>query len=354
MKLPRKKIWNNIAWMLLGAGAIVLLVSAVSRTNHKKCEGLHVEINGEANNFFVDEKEVIGLIQASQNLIGLQQKDIDLRLLEARLKSEKWIANADLFFDNNHMLQVKVQENEPVARLFTVSGNSFYIDSTGKRLPLSDKRSARVPMFTGFPSERKKLSRPDSIVMARVMELSMIIRNTPFWKAQVAQVDISPDGFEMVPTIGNHIVVLGTGENMKEKLDRLYSFYKQVWAQVGLEKYEKLDVQYDRLVVATKRGGGYKGYDSVRAKQALNELMEKAREEKNQAIELAVKSPDIVKSKPKKIVEKDNGSEDKKVDDKAAQKSKPTKVEKPIEEKKETEKPEEKRIPKAVMEKRGN
>ena len=43
------------------------------------------------------------------------------------------------------MLKVNVDESEPIARIFTAMGKSFYIDSTGKRLPLSDKISAKLP-----------------------------------------------------------------------------------------------------------------------------------------------------------------------------------------------------------------
>lgn len=352
MKLPGKKIWNNAVWFILGAVAVVLLVSAITKTNNSACTDLHVEINGEGDNFFVDEKDIARLLQADDKLIGKQQKDIDIRVLEAKLESEKWIANADLFFDNKYVLQVKVQENEPVARLFTVNGNSFYIDSTGMRLPLSDKRSARVPMFTSFPSDRTRLSRPDSLVMATVMELSMIIHNTPFWNAQVAQIDITPDGFDMIPTIGNHVVILGKEGKMKDKLDRLYSFYKQVWAQVGLEKYEKLDVQFDGQVVATRRGSNYNGYDSARAKQALNNMLAKAKEDKEQAIEVAVKPQDIIKSKKQKQADKEDKPEPK-ADDKAAQKPASAKKilaeENKVIDKTEASKTEEKRVPKAVM-----
>jgi cell division protein FtsQ len=53
-----------------------------------------------------------------------------------------------LFFDNNEVLQVVIDEREPIARIFTVAGNSYYIDSSLERLPLSDKMSARLPVFT--------------------------------------------------------------------------------------------------------------------------------------------------------------------------------------------------------------
>ncbi len=72
-----------------------------------------------------------------------QIENINLKALETRLKSDRWIANAELFFDNKQTLQVIVDEKEPVARIFTVDGRSFYIDSACRRLPLSEKLSAK-------------------------------------------------------------------------------------------------------------------------------------------------------------------------------------------------------------------
>ena len=66
-----------------------------------------------------------------------------------------------MWFDNRNVLHVEVYEREPIARIFTTAGNSFYIDSTERKLPLSDKMSARVPVFTGFPD--KKFIRPKTV-----------------------------------------------------------------------------------------------------------------------------------------------------------------------------------------------
>jgi cell division protein FtsQ len=94
--------------------------------------------------------------------------------LEDRLENDTWIRNAELFFDNKQVLQVMVEEREPVARIFTMGGNSYYIDSSGAHLPLSDKVSIRVPMFTSFPSEGRRLRRRDSLLMDEIKTL----RNT--------------------------------------------------------------------------------------------------------------------------------------------------------------------------------
>ncbi len=92
---------------------------------------------------------------------------IDLASMETALKKSQWIKNAELFFDNNNVLEVRITEREPIARIFTTSGSSFYIDSSLARLPLSDKFSPRLPVFTDFPT--------DVIVLSKKIAISLKI-----------------------------------------------------------------------------------------------------------------------------------------------------------------------------------
>ena len=71
-------------------------------------------------------------------------------------------------------MHVNISEREPIARVFTMSGNSFYIDSTGLRLPVNENATARVIVFTSFPSDKKILSKPDSLVLNDVKTISTI------------------------------------------------------------------------------------------------------------------------------------------------------------------------------------
>ena len=88
------------------------------------------------------------LLNANGKLQGKTVENINLLVLEKRLENDRWIKNAELYLDNNQNLQVRVEENEPVARIFTVGGYSYYIDSSCNKLPLSERLSARVPMIT--------------------------------------------------------------------------------------------------------------------------------------------------------------------------------------------------------------
>ena len=268
-----KNRWRKTVWTVLGVSTLCLLVAAVYQKNNKACTGIEVAMIHNENNFFVDEKELVALLKSQGAVEGQKIEKIHLNKLEKKLEKNKWIENAELFFDNRQVLQVRIEEKEPIARIFTSGGSSFYIDSTCMRLPLSDKMSARVPMFTSFPSDKENLSRPDSELMVSVKELAMFIRSDDFWKAQVAQVDITSNGFEMIPTVGTHVVVLGNAGDYQRKFDRLFSFYKQVWTKVGFEKYDRLDVQYEGQVVATLTGSAPVSIDTVKASAVYSTLL---------------------------------------------------------------------------------
>ena len=56
--------------------------------------------------------------------------------MEESVSANPWISKTQVFFDNNEILRVNITEREPIARIFTISGNTFYIDSvTGAQLP---------------------------------------------------------------------------------------------------------------------------------------------------------------------------------------------------------------------------
>jgi cell division protein FtsQ len=55
--------------------------------------------------------------------------------------------------------------------------------------------------------------------------------------AQISQIDITPSKeFEMIPTVGNHIIEFGDGTDYDAKFKKLFIFYKQVLAKTGMDK----------------------------------------------------------------------------------------------------------------------
>jgi len=256
MKLNRhiKKMFIISFWLVIAAGIMVLLVAAMNTQRLKTCKGYSITIKGESQNLFLDKKDIAALLIAQGGIRGQELKGFDLRRLENQLKNNVWVKDAELFFDNRQILQIRIEERSPIARLITLSGNSFYIDSSGERLPLSDKFSARLPVFTSFPSEKDKVIKTDSALTRHIIRISEYIVQDPFWMAQIAQVDIQPDRtFEMIPVVGNHTIVFGDGTDHEKKFKRLLLFYQQVLSKTGMDVYDRLNVTYDRQVIGVKK-----------------------------------------------------------------------------------------------------
>ena len=264
---------------------LTLLLAAISKKNKGQCKEYSIEIKGTATNLFIDKKDVEQLVMKATkgSIKGQAIASFNLHELEQMLEHTTWISKAELYFDNQDVLHITISEKVPVARIFTTAGSSFYIDSLGSKMPLSDKLSARVPVFTGF-IDRKKMTANDSILLNDVRTTANYIINDPFWMSQVAQIDITADNsFEMVPVVGNHLVKLGNGEEIDRKFHRLMVFYKQVLSKTGFDKYKVIDVQYKGQVVVSKYAGDAK-IDSIQLRRNVEKLLRQSAEAENDTV----------------------------------------------------------------------
>ncbi|WP_276485084.1 cell division protein FtsQ/DivIB [Paraflavitalea pollutisoli] len=262
-------------WTIVAAGVLVLLVAAIRNRKEKVCAGYEISLAGGDGQWFMNKKEVVEILSnnGSVSLKGRALERFDLRKMEDKLQKNVWIRDAELFFDNNQVLQVKITEREPIARIFTAGGNSFYIDSSCAKLPLSDKVSARLPVFTGFPSDKERFAKSDSLLVQHIKQVSLFIQHDPFWMAQIAQTDILPDKrFEMMPMVGSHVIEFGDGSDYEKKFGRLLQFYKLVLSKTGMDIYDRLNVQFDRQVVCIRKGTYVARIDSAQAARTIQSL----------------------------------------------------------------------------------
>lgn len=277
IKVNIKKIVSFTLWCTLGAGVVVLLVAAIGYRNNKTCKGYRIEIAGASGTQFIDKKQILDLL-AGTGAGKIQNTPIahfDLRRMESVLEKNVWIKDAELFFDNNEILRVNVTEREPIARVFTREGNSFYMDSSGVQLPLSDKLTTKLPVFTNYPTAKIRTHGADSLLIVQMKQLSAFIRSDSFWTAQIAQMDVTMDKrFELIPTIGNHIIGFGDGSDYQAKFHRLFVFYKEVLSKTGFDKYSRIDVAYAGQVIGTHKAGTR--VDSLQGMRNIQQMIRSA------------------------------------------------------------------------------
>lgn len=283
-KISIKKVLVFLFWCSLAIVFIFLAVKALNKREKEVCRGFEVKFLGDESLLFIDKKELTQLLTDNGQLEfkGKPVASLNLRKMEAKLEKNRWIQNADIYFDNLQIMQVVVQERIPVARVFSTKGESFYLDTAGVWLPLSDKVTARLPLFTGFPGAAGKWKTRDSLLVRQMVELSGFLSRDPLWVAQIAQVDITPSReFELLPMLGNHVMELGEGVDLEQKFRKLHIFYEKVLSSQGIDAYERIKLQFKGQVVGVKSPTFPTKADSLQAIKNVEEMIRKSQEERN-------------------------------------------------------------------------
>jgi len=246
-------------WAVIGGGMLTLLIAAMGKQRKDTCKGYEIQIgsNGKKE-LFLDQPDIVKLMKAAThgNIKGQQKESFNLRQLERLLEENVWVKDAQVWFDSRDLLHVSVTEREPIARIFTANGRSFYIDESNQVMQLSDKVSTRLPVFTGFP-DATRVGLSDSSLLTQVNAMATYISSHEFWNAQVAQVEINSCGptcweMDLVPLVGDHVVKMGDATDLDLKFNRLMKFYEQVLSKTGFDHYSMIDVRYAGQVVGTK------------------------------------------------------------------------------------------------------
>jgi len=271
-----KKILFITAWCCLGAVVLVLLVAAINRKNSRTSKSWRVEINDGKSPLFLDQHTIIAILtnNGADKLVGKTLASFDLKKMEELLEKNPWVKDAQLFFDNTETLRIKVTERVPVARILTINGGSFYMDSSCVQLPTPDRSLGRLPLFTGFPYDKIKLQGQDSSLAQEMRTLSLFVLNNPFWLADIEQIAITPaKTFDIVPAMGNHLILFGKAKDCQEKFHRLLLFYKKSAAMTSFDRYSRIDLRFAGQVIGTRRGSDLSRFDSLQAIKNIQQLI---------------------------------------------------------------------------------
>jgi len=263
-------------WIILGVSLLTLLIAAMNTKSTKPCTDVVISFKNKEGALYTSKWQIERMLDEKglSVLKGKSVKNFDLRAMEEKLEKDPWIKNAELFFDNKRVLRVNIEENQPIARLFTLKGNTFYLDSNLKRLPLNERHTPRLPVFTGFPGDRYPWIGKDSVMMNDVKQMALFLNNDPFWMAQIDQCDINAQrSFELIPKMGDHLIIFGDGKNIPERFRKLAIFYQQVLAKTGFNTYKDINVQFEGQIVATKRNLRYVKSDTSLARQWMRQWL---------------------------------------------------------------------------------
>jgi cell division protein FtsQ len=246
--------WKKAAGVLLVVLTSVGLLAAVEkRTDIRTCRRVAVLIDdGKPEHQFVNASDVEALLVTDGgSLVGKRLEGLNLKALEARVRSNGLVRECQVSTDLSGTLKVRVWQHRPVARLIERGGNADadgYLNTEGDLLPLSEHYTARVllvagPYFERLPNLKER--RHDDL---RV--LLHFVTTDPFWNAQIAQVVVERNGeVTLLPTVGTHEIALGVPTNVEAKFRKLKVFYTQILPARGWDAYQRVSVAFKNQVV---------------------------------------------------------------------------------------------------------
>jgi cell division protein FtsQ len=252
-KISVRKILQFCVTLVAITGFVLAMTAAARRHESRRITGTDLRITNPRASHFLDKDALEDMLFTRRHINPkkLKLESVDLRRLEKLARTNPWVANAQAHVDHRRVLHVRVTQRVPVVRLFGRDGSSHYLDTALKTLPVSVGYAHYIPVVTGVPSLSDDSA--GRAMKGKIIGLVNRISRDSFWNAQVAEIAVSPDGrgFELVPVLGSHRILLGDTSRLDAKLNGLLSFYKGVLNRVGWDKYTTLDVRYRGQVVAS-------------------------------------------------------------------------------------------------------
>ncbi|MEM7108992.1 MAG: cell division protein FtsQ [Bacteroidota bacterium] len=246
-------------YQIIGAAVIVMLMmitisfSERNLDNHI-CQDIIIRLDNQHQNFFLDEQDIMDLITANGEYVikGTPYEDLNLKEIEGRIKTERFIKEAEIYKDLKGNLMVNAELRRPFARILFEDAADYFIAEDGAVLPYSSKYATRTVLLSG--DHMHKLVKQDlteSDTGSKVYDLLKFIHNDRFWKAQVAQLDIDKAGeITLYPQVTKQLVEFGQPENIENKFKKLKIFYQQILPRKGWNGYTRVNLKYKDQIIA--------------------------------------------------------------------------------------------------------
>jgi cell division protein FtsQ len=268
-KINYKKILITVLWIIALSGLVTSLAFIEKKEKQIRVENLNINVQENGENQFVEEDDIVEFFnERKDSILNSELKNINVNQLEKILNSHPAVESADLSVDINGDVKVDVKQRSPLVRVINMDGESYYIDSRSKLMPLSDKYTARVLVASGFiyePYARRYMFSVNDIgandifkeasVLDDIYEVADYICGDSVLSALIHQISVDRNKeLALYPAVGGHRIDFGKAIDIEEKFENLKVFYKEGLNKTNnWNKYSSINLKYKNQVVCTKK-----------------------------------------------------------------------------------------------------
>ena len=231
---------NNYTKIFIGLIISLLLFILVFKFQTQYNQKLNQKIKISAETLYTDKNKILDDVKQ----IVLTGNHREISSLENELEKMSHIESAEIYFSVNGEVSLSYYEFEPVVRVFNSENQSYYLDSNCKRIPLSEKYTADIILFTGYTENIK-----DDLIL----NLAKKINSNKFLSNQVSEVFVNETSEAFfIPVLGNHKIKLGSFNNLEIKIKKMMTFYDKIIPKHGWEKYSEINLEYQNQIICLK------------------------------------------------------------------------------------------------------
>jgi cell division protein FtsQ len=260
------KVLKITLWVILCCGAGGLVGFAGYEHAGTTVRSLQVTVNYGQADILVTKHDIDSLILASNGSVtGHPLWELNTEHIEGPIRSQPYVDEAHVYLTNNGNVYVDIIQRQPILRIIASNYSSCYVDGHGKLLPLNPNYPARVLVASGYISDSVLKHPPNTLdklladsndrasSLSALFRLAIFIHSHPFFRSQIEQIYVDKTGeVELIPKVGNHVILLGRVEDLEDKFQRLYVFYKLGLNKIGWNKYNVINIKYKNQVVCSK------------------------------------------------------------------------------------------------------
>ena len=236
--------WTNLRLGLMIALVIFLFSFTSIRNESRKIRGSAVFFV-EDNSLFIKQESVNKLlIENKTQVSAIEKVTLDLNKLEKSIAQNPMIEKSEVYVSIDGILTAKVEQKTPIARVFDAS-SSYYIDYHGRKMPLSEEFTARVPVVSGITTPKS---------LQQIVPVLQYIFKDPFLKKNIIGVELVPvSGLRMLNRNYDYEIEFGKPMRIDSKFTCYKAYFQKAVLDNSLTKYKRINLKFTQQVVCIKK-----------------------------------------------------------------------------------------------------
>ncbi len=235
--------WHTIRLVVVVFAMVFLYSFSSKRNSERKISKIDIKFESNENMFLTHEMVNNLLIQKLGGSSRIQKDRVDLNSLETVLDDHEMIEKAQVFSTIDGLLNTRITQKTPIVRVIT-DNESYYLDSKGYRMSLSENFSARVPLVTGEISEEN--CKPFLFLFNEIKKDDFLSKNITGAKVMASgNVVLTNRSYDYKIAFGKPI-------NVEKKLKNYKAFFQHAIKDTLIKSYKEVNVMFTQQVVCKK------------------------------------------------------------------------------------------------------